>query len=173
MCYTLAGVGWVRLRPGSDDSSKLGACLWFNQGFLVLILVLLLFQLQEPTLGLVVHHVLEMFAFACVLFSVWSGLKLNIVAGTVNPIIYLLSNYFVSNIQIKLPQANVEHLHYCSYILFHHQSWWFHYPLPTITPDPRSFMFSLTKKSCNGFIESAHGFLLNMWFITQSHAALF
>ncbi len=47
---------WVRLRPGSDDSSKLSACLWV-QGILVLILVLLFFQMQGSNLGLVVHRV--------------------------------------------------------------------------------------------------------------------
>lgn len=66
MCVTHWQALWrVRLRPGSDDSSKLSACLW-ARGIFVLILVLLLFQMQASNLGLVVHRVLEMFAFACV-----------------------------------------------------------------------------------------------------------
>lgn len=58
---------WMRLRPGSDDSSKLSACLRV-QGIFVLVLVLLFFQMQGSNPSLVVCLIVEMFAFACVEF---------------------------------------------------------------------------------------------------------
>lgn len=131
MCVTHWQALWrVRLRPGSDDSSKLSACLW-ARGIFVLILVLLLFQMQASNLGLVVHRVLEMFAFACVdgFYSCLEQIEKkkhyvrNIKALLTRSYVYLLSYCFVSNIQLKHPQGNVDHIHCCSYtwILFHHQ----------------------------------------------------
>lgn len=95
---------WVRLRPGSDDSSRLSACLW-AQGIFVLILVLLLFQMRGGSdFGLVVHRVLEMFAFGCVdvFYSCLEWIETKYCVRDINALltrsyVYLLSNCFVSS----------------------------------------------------------------------------
>lgn len=126
---------WVRLRPGSDDSSKLCVCLCV-QGICV----------QGFNLGLVMHHVLKIFAFAWVdVCMEWSGLKQNIVRGT----------------QLQLTWLCV----CCQTALYDHQlelpSGWCETPTPlqlytgfvlltrfpkaaTVPPDTCSFAFSLT-----------------------------
>lgn len=127
---------WVRLRPGSDDSSRLSGCPWVK-GIFVLILCAhyyYCYKLQRSNLGLVLCRVLEMFClYGCVLFLsgvdwnkiLWQGYK-----GTVNPIIHVsIVKLLCLRIQLKLPQGNVEHLHCRSWILFHCQTLWFHYPV--------------------------------------------
>lgn len=66
MCVThWQALWWVRLRPGSDDSSKLNACLWL-QGIFVLILILLFFQTQGSDIGLVGRSVSKILVlFSC------------------------------------------------------------------------------------------------------------
>lgn len=160
MCDTRwQALWWVRLRPGSDDSFKLGACLWVQGIFCAHISLYYCFKCKGLILVWWCTVSLEMFAFARVdvFYSCleWIETKYcgrDITALLTQSYVYLLSNCFVSNIPLKLPQDNVEHLHCCSYTwtLFHRQNWWFHYPVLQKSrrslPDPCSFMFSLTYK---------------------------
>lgn len=138
MCYTQA-LWWVRLRPGSDDSSRLGACLWVQRVF-VLTLVSLSWSGGAPCLG--------MFAIADLFCSCLERIETKYCGRGINliicvPIIKLPSLH----VKLELPWGNVEHLDCCGYtwILFHRWSWWFHCPVLQESLF-LSFMFSLTYK---------------------------
>lgn len=107
------------------------------QGIFVLILVLLFFQMQGSNLSAVACCVLEMFAFARVdgfySYLDWTETKQIMRQRhkrAVNLIICIAIVKLLSPLHsLKPPQGNVDHLHCCSYtwVVFPHQSWWFHY----------------------------------------------